>query len=184
MNFSKIKTICEEKGLTIPGLADKIGLSEAGLYQSIRNQSMKVDVLEKIAEVLETPIWIFFDLDPGSQIEALNKEIFGYKEMIETIKANMPAIKKELVDMKEKLDMSANVIEAQAKLIENYEKMQFYSEEIKKSEKVVPMIWESIKIIKGVVSGKIKIGSPEAKKLLDFKPEDYPLPRKFKKSEK
>ena len=80
--------------------------------------------------------------------------------------------------------MAANVIETQSKLIENYEKMQFYSEEINKSNKVVPMIWQSIDIMKGVLSGKIKIGSPEAKKLLDFNPEDYPLPQKYKKNGK
>jgi transcriptional regulator with XRE-family HTH domain len=40
MNFNKIKNICEQKGLTIPQLAEKIDLSEAGLYQSFRNMGL------------------------------------------------------------------------------------------------------------------------------------------------
>lgn len=184
MNFNKIKSLSEEKGLTIPALAEKIGLSEAGLYQSIRNQSMKVDVLEKIALALEAPIWVFFDLDPGAQIEALQKEVGEYRESLEAIRANMPAIKKEMKDLQEKLELAYSMIEKQDKLIENYEKIQLYDEEIKKSEKVIPMIGEAVRILKGVVSGKIKIGSPEANRIHELNFEDHPVPERGKKENK
>jgi transcriptional regulator with XRE-family HTH domain len=78
MNFNKIREYCEERKITIPELASRIGISEPGLYQVLRNKSMKVDLLEKISEVLDFPIWTFFDLDPGKElkveIERLQKE--------------------------------------------------------------------------------------------------------------
>lgn len=64
MDFSTIKTLCKERNITIPQLAEKIQVSEPGLYQMIRSESIKVDILEKIANTLNVPIWYFFDLDP------------------------------------------------------------------------------------------------------------------------
>ncbi len=175
MNFNKIKSICEEKGLTIPLLADKIGLSEAGLYQSFRNQSMKVDVIEKIAEVLETPIWIFFDLDPGSQIDALNEEIAGYKKTIENLEAKMSDINKELFVSNTMLDLSHVMIETKDKLLVNYEKLQISNEKVKKAEKMMPKILKSMLTLSDLVQGKIREDSPEAKKVLGLTQEDFLL---------
>ncbi len=178
MNFNKIKTICEEKGLTIPALADNIGISEAGLYQSFRNQSMKVDILEKIAKVLDTPIWIFFDLDPEAQLEPLRKEIKYYKDKLEDISAIMPSIKKDMEHMQERLAVTDMLVQSQKQIIENYKKIESNEELLNKSVKVIPKMLDAFDVIKKVMTGKIKIGSPEADKLFDFNPEDYPKPKK------
>ena len=79
MNFSKIRLICEQKNIQFRTLIEKIGISEAGFYQILRTESIKVDVLEKIAAALQVPIWVFFDLDPEaplkSEIDKMSKEL-------------------------------------------------------------------------------------------------------------
>ena len=75
MNFSKIKIFCKERDITIPQLAEKIGVSEPGLYQMIRSESMKIDILEKIAKTLNVSITQFFD-DVMTKWESQNEEYF------------------------------------------------------------------------------------------------------------
>jgi glycerol-3-phosphate O-acyltransferase len=38
---------------------------QAGLHQMLRNQSMRIDILEKIAEVLSVPVSVFFGTAPA-----------------------------------------------------------------------------------------------------------------------
>jgi transcriptional regulator with XRE-family HTH domain len=61
MNYNEIKMLCERRRIPIKEVAAKCGITEAGLHQMIRNKSMKIDVLEKVAEVLEVPVSIFFE---------------------------------------------------------------------------------------------------------------------------
>lgn len=60
MNYKAIKELCDTKRISLPDLSEQVGLSKTGLYKTIANSSMKVDTLERIAEVLEVPIFIFF----------------------------------------------------------------------------------------------------------------------------
>jgi transcriptional regulator with XRE-family HTH domain len=123
MNFNKIKIICDEKGLTVPQLAEKIGFSEAGLYQSFRKKSMKVDILEKIAQVLEVPIWVFFDLDPESGNDALKKVIENYQNKVLAEDAINTSLQKEVSDLTEKLKLANQAINAMQALIDHQSKM-------------------------------------------------------------
>ncbi|MEI6684172.1 MAG: helix-turn-helix transcriptional regulator [Bacteroidota bacterium] len=123
MNFSKIKILCDEKRLTIPQLAEKVGISEAGLYQSFRTKSMKVDVLEKIVQVLEVPIWVFFDLDPESGIESLNKVISDYHYKVLAQDTINTALLKDVNDLTEKLKLATQAINAMQALIDHQNKM-------------------------------------------------------------
>ena len=61
MNYSKIKFIAETKKISIKDLCFEIGISEQGLHQMIRKNSMNVNNLEKLSKVLGVPISIFFD---------------------------------------------------------------------------------------------------------------------------
>lgn len=60
MIADKIKEICSEKRMTIPQLAEKIGMSK-GFYTTLKNNTLRVDTLLKIAEVLEVPVSTFFE---------------------------------------------------------------------------------------------------------------------------
>jgi transcriptional regulator with XRE-family HTH domain len=61
LDYNKIKILSLNKNIAIKDIAEKIGISEAGIHQMIRNNSMKIEYLEKIAEVLGVPVSFFFE---------------------------------------------------------------------------------------------------------------------------
>ncbi|TPE43943.1 helix-turn-helix domain-containing protein [Pontibacter mangrovi] len=52
----KVSQLAKSKGITIKSLADQISMTETGYYAAIRNNSLKLTTLYKIAEVLEVPV--------------------------------------------------------------------------------------------------------------------------------
>jgi transcriptional regulator with XRE-family HTH domain len=60
MNYNKIKDLCAQQGLSIPQLAEHIGASK-GLYTSLKNETISVKTLEKIAEALNVSVYYFFE---------------------------------------------------------------------------------------------------------------------------
>lgn len=56
----RIKEIVEEKGTSLQWVAEQIGMTKAGFYYSLANNTLKVETLEKIASVLKVPIINFF----------------------------------------------------------------------------------------------------------------------------
>lgn len=140
MNFNKIKNICEQKGLPISTLADKIGISEAGIYLSFRNKSMKVDILEKIAKVLEVPIWVFFDLDPESEIASLKKEIEEYRVKLTLQENSISNLTKESRDLDFMLLLTKRLNDIQQLLIDSYKKPTMNDNEQKNYEKINELI--------------------------------------------
>jgi transcriptional regulator with XRE-family HTH domain len=63
MNYYRIKIELETRGITVKDFCKQINLTEQGLYQMIRNESMKVDVLERISEALKVPVSYWFDIE-------------------------------------------------------------------------------------------------------------------------
>jgi transcriptional regulator with XRE-family HTH domain len=61
MIYSKIKTLITDRNITVPQLADKIGMTKGGLYAAIEKNTLSVKTLEKIAEVFDVPITSFFE---------------------------------------------------------------------------------------------------------------------------
>jgi transcriptional regulator with XRE-family HTH domain len=184
MNFNKIKNICEQKGLTIPQLAEKIDLSEAGLYQSFRNQSMKVDILEKISTALEVPIWVFFDLNPESAIAPLkkeNEELRGNLVILETTKAYL---EKEVKDLIEMVHILKQLNQSLEKINANNEEMVRNYEKIMDGNKLLHKFSDAIQTIEDIAKGKLKIGSPEFMKATSFDPKDFNIPDKGRKGKK
>lgn len=173
MNFNKIKTICEDKGLPISVLADKIGLSEAGLYQSFRNKSMKVDVLEKIAAELDVPIWIFFDLDPEAAIEPLKKELNEYRDKVSVQEQTISNLRMQLKSCEELKDASIRLNESDNRALDLFSMMvegQQKSEErrrenIRNRQSFLKLAGAMIPTI-DILDDKLNYDSPEVQKLL------------------
>lgn len=67
-NLQLVKTLAEKKGISIIELAQRVGISEQQVHLMVRNNSTKIITLEKIAQVLEVPVTIFFDEQPGVSI--------------------------------------------------------------------------------------------------------------------
>lgn len=57
----RIKEICEEKGLKVNSIAEKVSISLPALYNIVNGKmAPKIETLEKIAEALEVPMWQLF----------------------------------------------------------------------------------------------------------------------------
>ena len=61
MDYSRIKVELEQKSISIRDLCYKIDVTEQGLHQMIRNKSMKVEILERISNVLGLPVSYWFE---------------------------------------------------------------------------------------------------------------------------
>ena len=69
---NRIRKLIDAKNLTIRGVAEKIGISEAGIHNMFRSHDMKISTLQKIADYFEVPITYFFDDD--DDIDARNNK--------------------------------------------------------------------------------------------------------------
>ena len=97
MVADRIKEICNEKRITIPQLAEKIGVSK-GFYTTLKNNTLRVDTLIKISEILEVPLKSFFDDEDIS---------FGYEDQKEKI----ADLQKEINSLKEVLELKNSLIQ-------------------------------------------------------------------------
>ncbi len=57
---SKIDALLKEKRMTVKDILSDIDMTETGYYQMLKNHSMKLTTLGKIAAKLEVPIIHFF----------------------------------------------------------------------------------------------------------------------------
>lgn len=93
MIYRRIQEIARERGLTILEVAEKIGMSN-GLYRTLRNKSLKVETLEKIAKVLNVDIEDFFWEQSQFKTNGTDlKLVIGlYKELINRIIDENPGL--------------------------------------------------------------------------------------------
>lgn len=70
-----------EKQITMTALAGQVGMSRGGLSTAINNKTLTIETLEKIAEVLEVPVSVFFGEDQVSN----NSEIIKLKKENESL---------------------------------------------------------------------------------------------------
>lgn len=55
---NRIKIVIKEKGYTIKGLAEKMGMTRENLFHIIDTPSYST--LERLSEALDVPVWQFF----------------------------------------------------------------------------------------------------------------------------
>ena len=60
MDYTLIKKIAINKGLSLPKLAEKMGVSKTSIYYMFNNKTITVDNLELIAKILDVDIALFF----------------------------------------------------------------------------------------------------------------------------
>lgn len=83
-----IKKAAREKGVALTKIAKAVGMTNAGFYRMLDGTTLKVETLQKIAEVLEVPIVLFFGIEGenANGIEALKKENAMLLELNRTYK--------------------------------------------------------------------------------------------------
>lgn len=77
MDINKIKILANEKNISLKEICLKIGISEQGFHKMFKTNSIKVDILEKIASVLGVHVNYFFDKDYS--VKNLNIITAGHK---------------------------------------------------------------------------------------------------------
>ncbi len=92
MKYHKIKDLSSEKNISLKHLAVKIGLSEQGLHSSIRNETLKIDTLEKIASALGVSVCDFFDIEIPNQTE-LQKQLAEKEKYIKVLEEHIELLK-------------------------------------------------------------------------------------------
>lgn len=86
MNYERIKTIVKQKGITFKWLCGEINMSETGFAKMMREESMKVDTLEKIANKLSVNVCVFFEEGAAIQNEvSMSSELTNvYRQLSKT----------------------------------------------------------------------------------------------------
>ena len=57
---SRIKELCEERGITQKELAERLGITDISLNKTLRGGYPQLQTLEKIANQLEVEVWQLF----------------------------------------------------------------------------------------------------------------------------
>lgn len=58
--YDRMKELIGQKKMTVVTLCEKVGITEGGFYASIRNNSMKINTMDRIATALDVELKQFF----------------------------------------------------------------------------------------------------------------------------
>ena len=61
VNLQLIKKLADEKNILLTDIANELGITQQALSKIIRNNSTKIETLERIALILKVPVTIFFE---------------------------------------------------------------------------------------------------------------------------
>jgi transcriptional regulator with XRE-family HTH domain len=120
----RIKDLCYDHKMTIPQLAEKIGMSSS-FYSTLKRDSLKVSTLIKIAEVFEVPVSMFFEPDCSPAPTEIQLEL-------EVAKANLAELNKSYSELKAKYDnlfelktLNENLVESMRKDMVKNDKLMY-----------------------------------------------------------
>ena len=115
MDYRKIKEALTSKNISIKRFAEeKLGMTEAGFHQAMKNNTLKVRDLEKICELLDLKVWYWYNEDiqkffdenhrAKREYEKLREElIITQSKTIELLEIEIQRIRKELLEAEVKL---------------------------------------------------------------------------------
>jgi len=99
-NLSIIRELCKEKNISLKKLGEEIGITTPqGVQRMINENSTTIDRLEKIAKLLDVPIWRFFDPDLET---AYIMEIEQQKNRSKINEETLEEMTKVIADLKRK----------------------------------------------------------------------------------
>lgn len=77
INLQIIKDIAEQKNIPMATIASELGITPQALSKLMRNNSTKIDTLEKIAQILKVSVTVFFDDDANGDMLKSNAHSLG-----------------------------------------------------------------------------------------------------------
>ncbi len=104
MDYSRLRVLMTQRNFNDKKLSELVGVSDTGLRQMMNRATMRIDVLEKISEVLEVPIIYFFQDDQDAKKYTVKKcfECEKLKGKIEVLKELLDKKDQELKKFYEK----------------------------------------------------------------------------------
>jgi len=114
--LEKIKYIAGSNKISMQNVISATGMTESGFYAMFRNDSIKVNILQKIAEVLNVPVSYFFEDSPAGIIQKnLNSTVqIGNNNVV----TNEMVLKKEIESLEKQLNECKKDKEFLQKMIE------------------------------------------------------------------
>lgn len=111
----KIRVLAKKSGLSIRKLCQKIDMSESGFYAMIKNDSMKLDTLQKIANFYNVKTSYFLDenIDVSEKLDYVKKIEESPKEILMNfdIERYLHQLEKENEELKKDKDFLKHQIE-------------------------------------------------------------------------
>lgn len=121
MNYQLIKILCKRRGFTESHLIRQIEMTPQGYYSARKKETLTVEKLEKISEVLKVNPCLFFrdDLENKSEqdikLNLVDEQIVDYlpkkditakhsdsTELVDLMRFKISALEKELKELKAK----------------------------------------------------------------------------------
>ncbi len=78
----RVKKVIKEKGMTATEVAEKMGISQSSLSRALNNNTT-VEMLQKIANVLEVDVADFFTKESGKIQLIINDKLHTFHSMAE-----------------------------------------------------------------------------------------------------
>ncbi|HUX85130.1 MAG TPA: helix-turn-helix transcriptional regulator [Chitinophagaceae bacterium] len=94
MEYKRINQLINDSGMSKADFYKKVGMTRSGFILMVKNNSIKISLLEKIAEALNVPVSYFFGPGYGQAPQPTESEIYWkgrYDELIKGIKAGETA---------------------------------------------------------------------------------------------
>ena len=92
----KIKDLARQKDLSMRKVCQKIDMSENGLALGLRNNTIKLDTLSKISEVLHIPITYFFTDVGDLPVVAVGSEVVRVPAVPVAVESKEASLRKAL----------------------------------------------------------------------------------------
>ncbi len=100
----RIKKLCKLKRVPIYQLAEQLGMSEAGLHKTLKNDTLQVKKLQEIADFFSVNIMIFFtdEFDAGQTGSYLALE--PHLVYQSTVEKRLKRLEDQVKEIQEKID--------------------------------------------------------------------------------
>ncbi len=98
----KIDALLKDKRMTVKDILEDIDMSETGYYQMLKNHSMKITTLEKIAAKLEVPIIYFLETETVTN-KKVEDRVAIYRKSKSHVTLELGANDIVMIDMKNRV---------------------------------------------------------------------------------
>ena len=113
MNYSKLRNLLQEKNITIEKLCSDIGITRSGYHMMIKNDTMRINTLEKISKFLDVPVYTFFTDDYKNET-SVSEDQQALNELVDQAHQKLMTFKEEqIIELKKEVKFLRKVIDSE-----------------------------------------------------------------------